>query len=500
MSSSLTAGYIIWSSVKPTLRIFWTMFLGYTTAKRGILGPKESRVIAYLYINILFPSLIFSRTVLGLNSENISVFPYMIFCVFFYVTLGALFGYAVVKLFRPPRGIQYTIVAASMFTNVGDFPIALALALGDHPPFSPGDSAAAVGYVSMGITIYTLLIFVIGFQLVGRDYVFTETMKRLKADEDAKRAADILAVADAVDAAEAKSTVSNTSDSSVVELTDLSSSGQQEPAAVAPSSTFNFARRRASSKAAVLPDLAATLKDNEDLNNITVTTVVTTNSSAPFVISTTDTDSIIGNSTTQTSNKIIKSWTDKTLTFLRQVFPPQFPILNIVACICGLLVGAVPALKKLFLNPDCGTLQSECTPLGWFYDILVFVGNASVPISLLNLGAALGQMKGFRTGVPMMRAILPTTLMKLVVMPVVSIPIIQALTGIWIPRENKMLRFILMFDSAVPVANLVVAIAQLVSPTGEASDAAALALMQYLVSAVTMTLSVAVILWILGQG
>jgi predicted permease len=188
------------------------------------------------------------------------------------------------------------------------------------------------------------------------------------------------------------------------------------------------------------------------------------------------------------------------LALLRSVFPPQFPFLNLLACLAGLLVGTVHNLKRLFLNPDCGPVQSECTPLGWFYEILVFVGNASIPVSLINLGAALGQMKGLEKGVSMTRAVLPATVMKLIVMPAVAIPIIQSLTGIWIPTENKMLRFIMMFDSAIPVANLIVAIAQLVGPTGEAGDAASLALVQYLASAATMTVCVAVILWILGQG
>ncbi|KAI9033027.1 auxin efflux carrier [Hyaloraphidium curvatum] len=442
------------------------MGLGYLVARRGIIGPRESKAIAYVYINVLFPSLIFSRTVLGINSENISALPYLVFGAFFYVILGALFGVAVVKIFNSPKGFRYTLVASMAFTNTGDFPIALGTSLGDRPPFHPGDSAAAVGYVSGYLTVYSVLIFVIGMNLVVRDYELTETMKKLAADEEARRATEIADIVQAVDT-EASS---GSEASNETELADVDQRTGNGTAMVVPVA-LPLTRRRSSR--AIVP--AVSESKDADMGK-TMATANTFSSTVPMI------DEPVHESQMSAWRRFVL----RTRRLYRQIFPPAFPFLNLLACGAGLLAGAVPALKILFINPACGTNPTDCTPLGWFWDILAFVGSASVPISLLNLGAALGTVK-IRGGFPFLRGILPTTIAKLVIMPAVAIPIVQALTGPWIPAGNTMLRFILLFDS------------QLVSPTGEAGAAAALAAVQYLVSAVTMTVCVGVILWLLGK-
>lgn len=58
-----------------------------------------------------------------------------------------------------------------------------------------------------------------------------------------------------------------------------------------------------------------------------------------------------------------------------------------VAIVLGFIIALTPALKAVFI------LSDREAPLSFLMELLQFLGNTSVPLGLLNLGAALGRVK-----------------------------------------------------------------------------------------------------------
>ncbi|KAF9167975.1 Protein M3 [Actinomortierella ambigua] len=94
--------------------------------------------------------------------------------------MGGLFGLFIQRVCHVPKRIYWGIVAATMFTNFGDLPISIILAVSDHPPFLVGDGARGTAYSSVFIAVFYVFLFPLGgFRLIRYDHV--KESKRIAA-------------------------------------------------------------------------------------------------------------------------------------------------------------------------------------------------------------------------------------------------------------------------------------------------------------------------------
>ncbi|KAJ3128404.1 Protein M3 [Physocladia obscura] len=170
---------------------------------------------------------------------------------------------------------------------------------------------------------------------------------------------------------------------------------------------------------------------------------------------------------------------------------------NTVATLLGLLITLIPVLRNLFYSDSTATETATSQPLAFIFKAIQLVGNAGVPLGLLNVGSALGQLQ-FKKFAPI-RVITGVAVCRLIIMPILGIVIVQVLVshGI-IDANDKMMQFVMMMEAAIPTASTAVYLTQFWHPRGEADAMASVVVVQYAIAFVTLTLSLAVILSLLA--
>ncbi|KNE71529.1 hypothetical protein AMAG_15744 [Allomyces macrogynus ATCC 38327] len=168
-----------------------------------------------------------------------------------------------------------------------------------------------------------------------------------------------------------------------------------------------------------------------------------------------------------------------------------------IALALGLVVALTP-ISKWMIPIASGP------PLGWLYDASQFLGQAAIPLSMTLVGAALTTIDADRAALKRIenRGVLISAaalaLYRLVLVPVIGIAIVQAATKAgWVPKDDLMLRFVLMVEACVPTAQICIIMTQFYHPRGESKEAALVMLVQYLASFFTVTIALAYIYTIL---
>ncbi|KAJ3208774.1 Protein M3 [Entophlyctis luteolus] len=152
------------------------------------------------------------------------------------------------------------------------------------------------------------------------------------------------------------------------------------------------------------------------------------------------------------------------------------------ATIIGLIFANIVVIRNAFVSAGEGGSEP---PLSFLLEAIQFLGNAAVPLGLMNLGAALGRLNVERF-IPF-KIIFGISVCRLVIMPAIGIAFIELLIskGV-IPADAKMLRFVLMFntespqklEACMPTASSTVYFTQMWHPKGEANAIAGVILVE----------------------
>ncbi|KAF9962576.1 Protein M3, partial [Mortierella alpina] len=152
---------------------------GAIMAKHGLLTPAGAKVVAGLILNYTLPALLFAKMLSCVNQENIEELGFVALIAVLYILMGAILGLVMQRTGLVPKRLYWGIVAATMFTNFGDLPISIILAVSDHPPFLVGDGARGTAYSSVFISVFYLFLFPLGgYRLIRYDHV--KESKRLE--------------------------------------------------------------------------------------------------------------------------------------------------------------------------------------------------------------------------------------------------------------------------------------------------------------------------------
>ncbi|KAF9114586.1 Protein M3 [Mortierella sp. AM989] len=148
-------------------------------AKHGLLTPAGAKVVAGLILNYTLPALLFAKMVTCVNQDNVEELGFVALIAVLYIVIGAVLGLMIQRTGLVPKRLYWGIVAATMFTNFGDLPISIILAVSDHPPFLVGDGARGTAYSSVFISVFYLFLFPLGgYRLIRYDHV--KETKRLQ--------------------------------------------------------------------------------------------------------------------------------------------------------------------------------------------------------------------------------------------------------------------------------------------------------------------------------
>ncbi|GAX70047.1 hypothetical protein SCKG_3148 [Saccharomyces cerevisiae] len=120
----ITLGQAIWVSVKPIIKIYLIIGVGFLMAKMGILTVEATRIISDIVLTVLLPCLSFNKIVANIEDKDIKSVGIICLSALLIFGCGFFFAY-VVRLFLPvPKQWYGGILAGGMFPNISDLPIA----------------------------------------------------------------------------------------------------------------------------------------------------------------------------------------------------------------------------------------------------------------------------------------------------------------------------------------------------------------------------------------
>lgn len=526
---SISLGAAIYISVKPIIKIFLNIALGFILAKKKILTAETGRSISSILILALQPALIFNKIISSLDGSDLKMLGIMILGAFFQTGVGLIAGIALV-LFAPcPKNWRGGLIAASTWNNAGDLPIAYVQSLATGSLFTSAESDKGVAYVTMFMAMCTVTFWNCGgFKLIVADF---KTNKNNDLDLDPEEDED---------EDEEEEDINHADFSPFLSIKNISSFLKKK---INPKPTPNsknvhdhheleFEPRTKNIAIGKIPNYKSITNDDiesgRDLglnNNIIKERSTTTNGnnqlqsrSIPNFVNnrsnslelerriTETADNIIQNyerTTYLTSNTIIKSKSKKslnlkhfytiikrgTLFFLSNLKKPMS-----IALIVAITLTMIPWTRRLFYKKADANLPDapDGLPiLNFVMDFTSFVGAGAVPFGLIMLGSTISNLKINSFPSKFLLTLLMLIVIKLILLPIFLILLVNQFKKIgWISKNDRLAPFVLILTGSIPTQTTNMYITSYYSPKNKkiALDCVAMALIiQYPILIITLS-------------
>lgn len=168
---SISLGAIIWSAVKPIIKIYLIIGLGILLAKLELLTVVGTKIISDLVLTVLLPCLAFSNIVGSIEGKDIKEIGIMcLSCIMLFAT--GMFFSVVVKLLLPvPKQWTGGIIAAGTFSNLSDLPVAYIQSIATGFILTPEEGQKGVACIMIFVTLFLFCVFNLGgFRLIEYDF------------------------------------------------------------------------------------------------------------------------------------------------------------------------------------------------------------------------------------------------------------------------------------------------------------------------------------------
>ncbi|KAF9648875.1 hypothetical protein BDM02DRAFT_3186745 [Thelephora ganbajun] len=411
-----SAGFLIYSGVIPLIKIFISMFAGYYFARKDLFPQVATRGASQIAINLAFPPLIFSSIVPAFTKENVSAIGPTFLIALIYGILGLLFGLVIREVCYVPRNFWQGIIVACCLGNWGNLPAAVIIPVTQQPPFNPPkDTNLGISFIGIFVVVYNVFFWICGLaRSLAWDMPQASRKGRKPKGEyrSPLQPPDISVPQEKADGTPETNAPSNIEEGKKLTSLQVTASSQTERGST------------------VLPVHAYSPSTTESPPNPRFKLFI------------------------------------QTLSF---IFAPINLVIGGSLCIA-----LVQPLKALFVDVSAEGGPSwkgpdGKPPLAFLIDTAAFLGDITIPLSLVLLGASFARMKIPR---PISRlpvaAILSVCVAKLVLLPIIGILIVQAMVrGGLIPPQNRVQIFAAMYLSGTPTSITQLVVSALYSPDGE---------------------------------
>lgn len=169
-------GEVIYSAVKPMVRMYMIILTGFFLTKAGLFGATTARACSDMVLMVFMPALVFDKVVSYISISDIKTIGVICFCAFIMYCINAIVALLIVKFTPVPKDRKNRwvggAVLAGVMQNVSDLPIAYIQAIS---MFSIAEQNKGTAYVIIWLAMYVLVQFNLGlFQLVEWDFRYSE--------------------------------------------------------------------------------------------------------------------------------------------------------------------------------------------------------------------------------------------------------------------------------------------------------------------------------------
>ncbi|PIL31236.1 hypothetical protein GSI_05934 [Ganoderma sinense ZZ0214-1] len=470
-----SAAFLIYSGIMPLIKTFITIIAGYVLAKMGMFPPAASRGASQVSMNVALPALLFANVVPAFTPSNISALGPLFLIAFTYQGIGFLSGLLIREFCYVPRDFWQGIIVMTGMSNWGNLPNAVVLSVTQQAPFNPEtDPALGVSYVSIFIVSYHIVFWMLGaahslswdyrpgipqgeaaeVRVTWKEKPLGSFVTRHVLHQPATN--PFSAVEKRMSEKEKGLSAESAVQSDVVRLPELS----EDVGRPNPDPDVQLARRTSRLSTTAAP-VQQQRRPSVSASSAPDTVPPVPPPTPAHSIRNFDTQSIGQRSETLNFPSLPQK--------IVRVFRPLGALVTPVTCTLAvsLPIALIQPLKALFV--DVSATAS-------------FMGGICVPLALVLLGASFARVKVPR---PLSRlpvtAMFLTTMAKMVMLPIIGVLLVQAMTKAgFVHKDEKALRFVMMFLSGTPTAVNQLIVASLYSPDGNVDTLSAFLLVQYI--------------------
>ncbi|KAL9427728.1 hypothetical protein AB3S75_029833 [Citrus x aurantiifolia] len=432
------------NAVLPLLKILSIAVIGSLIAHPKFqFVPKETfRILSKLVFVLFLPCLILNHLVSSISLKNFILWWFIPVNVVVSTALGAVLGYSVTLICRPPpQFFRFTIIMTA-FGNTGYIPLAVVSSVchnNTNNPFGSECYDKGVAYVSFSQWIHFILVYTLVYHMMEPPLEYYEIVEGREEEEEE-------VIVHEIEELEEEEPVDN---------------GLSRPLLVE----------------AEWPGL-----EDKETEHCKKPFIARLFNSIPVISQTNIPDFDSMEEGTPPSPKSIKCIAEPKVVKKIRIVAEHTPIRQILqppvfASLFGILIGIIPGLKSFAVGSDA--------PLGFITDSLDIVAQATVPSVMLVLGGMLTEgpnesKLGIRTTVGIVTA-------RLLVLPLIGIGVIY-LADKWnfLVQGDELYRFVIFLQYTTPSAILLAAIASLRGYA--ASEASALLFWQHVFALFSLAL------------
>lgn len=433
--TSLSIGAAIFIALKPLVKILANAAMGFYLAKKNVMSVETSRNISYIVVNFLAPSLMFSRIVQAIDSDDMKIVGIIFLTSFMFQLYGIGFGFFTHFLTPNPRNFLGGLLMISALNNNGDLPIAYVTTLASGTAFSAADGDKGVAYAIIFSTSTMISLFNCGgYRLIERDF-----RAEKKTDEE-----------------ESPSEPDSEKNLSQEESTD-------HPAMLVCTRTSTNRSNLSQSTSRILAR-----SDSQVEADVNILTNITSHKSLSKTAPVTRTEAL-----KIKAAPFVEKYTmvrDKLhLRFVEQ-FLLNFLKPSAFAAALAIIICVIPPVHRLFYKsphyhgPHIRDAPDGLPPLDFIMNICAFLGNAVVPLGLAMLGATVARMKLGALPKGYWKTIVLIVIFKLIVLPIIAIAWVTRLQKIGWIEDDKMASFAMVMTACTPAATTQVYLTQMFMP------------------------------------
>lgn len=515
-SDSLLLGLVIYSAVKPIFKIYFIIAIGFILAKRNILTVTTCRDISDTIVTAIMPCLIFNNMVSYLKSSDIKNIGVILFTSCLLFTFGGFLAYGIHLITKSPKRWLGGLISVGIFPNISDLPIAYLQTFAKGGTiFTSAEGNKGVAYVCIFLMGMTLLQFSFGlYRLIQWDFrdellgdeedlersssgATNDTSKLGHDGDDLEKKSTRRTSDDARDALRAtaqtrhnpvdEEAIDTSSDSILSQLSEEErrrrsimdeeqqhneflrvQTRRQESLSMTGSGSGSLSRRasrrrRGSDSSATSGPLDLVPPRSNDLRR-------QQSQNVEDVINEYSEFDALKHHELQKSHsrqepldevepEIVEEKESKAKSFVKKMLqnlraPTSISLLTSIA-IC-----MSPPLKALFVTSTFSkhipNAPDEQSPLSFIIDLVSYVGNASVPLGLLLLGATLARLQVKKMPPGFWKTALLITFTRLVVLPIFGVGVTTGFNnGGWYGND-KLVRFVSVLEFGLPNATSLV--------------------------------------------
>ncbi|CCH62394.1 hypothetical protein TBLA_0H01060 [Henningerozyma blattae CBS 6284] len=169
--SSMSLGTAIYVAVKPILKIYTIIFVGFLLAKYDIVDMHTARGISNMVVNAILPCLTFNKIVSNISWHDIKEIGVIALSGIILFTAGTAFALLINYGTRAPKAWFWGLIFTGLFPNISDLPIAYTQSLNNGTVFTEEQSNKGVAYSCIFLAVQSFLQMNFGlWRMVGFDF------------------------------------------------------------------------------------------------------------------------------------------------------------------------------------------------------------------------------------------------------------------------------------------------------------------------------------------